>query len=396
MVAKAKPDFVRRELNVLDYQAQFADSQAPMVALIGGRGSGKSWAGCYRILLKASAEPGNYCVVAPTYTMLEDIDWRQAKDVADLLHQHWVFSPGRMTAELAGRSTILFRSADRPDRLRGLNLHGLWIDEAAQIEEEAWRVARLAVRSGHKPWIAVTTTPKGTRHWTYQVFGKPDPNVHVIRAKTTQNQFLDLTVRNRLTQEITGRWASQELEAQWIDQEGVEWPGEYWGDWLIVPPASLPIDRMQCRVIAVDPSLGKERGDYSAIVALGVADGLLWIEADLARRPPDQILRDTLVLADRWRPHAIGIESVAFQNVLCAELNRLGGCRWSIYEIRPDGAKDVRIRRLTPFITRRELRIADTAGGRLLEQQLRTWPSGDHDDGPDALEMAMRLLAELR
>jgi hypothetical protein len=33
----------------------------------------------------------------------------------------------------------------------------------------------------------------------------------------------------------------------------------------------------------------------------------------------------------------------------------------------------------------------DSAGARLLVRQLRDFPNGDHDDGPDALEMAVRL-----
>jgi hypothetical protein len=34
---------------------------------------------------------------------------------------------------------------------------------------------------------------------------------------------------------------------------------------------------------------------------------------------------------------------------------------------------------------------AVVGGGRLLVEQLRDFPCGDHDDGPDALEMAVRL-----
>jgi len=34
-------------------------------------------------------------------------------------------------------------------------------------------------------------------------------------------------------------------------------------------------------------------------------------------------------------------------------------------------------------------------GTRLLVDQLRDFPAGDHDDGPDALEMALRLAEQL-
>jgi predicted phage terminase large subunit-like protein len=58
--------------------------------------------------------------------------------------------------------------------------------------------------------------------------------------------------------------------------------------------------------------------------------------------------------------------------------------------------KLVRIRRLTPLLSQGRLRFkGDSPGARLLVEQLRDFPNGDHDDGPDALEMAVRLAAEL-
>lgn len=392
-------DRIRVEIDLLPHQAAYAGSNSRRVALIAGRGSGKTWAGAYRLMLRAISEPGQYAVIAPTYTMLEDLDWPAVRQLAHDMRVHIAPYPGKMLMRIpsAGtqESTIRFRSSDRPDRLRGLNLHGVWLDEAAQIDEDVLQVLLPALRLGPAPWLAVTTTPKGTSHWTYRMFGTSAADADVIRATTRDNPLLAESVRQQLYADLTGVWARQELEAQWCDPEGVEWPAEYWGDWILVP--SIPLDRCTRRVIAVDPSLGvkPDSGDYSAIVALGWCDGLLWVEADLARRSPYQIIADTLVMADRWQPHAIGIESVAFQAVMVSELTRQRRVPWPIYGIKADGHKSLRIRRLGPAIVRRELRIADTPGGRLLYQQLRDWPMGQHDDGPDALEMALRLMTEM-
>ena len=58
-------------------------------------------------------------------------------------------------------------------------------------------------------------------------------------------------------------------------------------------------------------------------------------------------------------------------------------------------AKEVRIRRLGPFLSQRRLRFrSGSPGTRLLVEQMREFPTGDHDDGPDALEMAVRLAAD--
>ena len=335
-------------------------------------------------------------MLAPTYTMLEDIDWPAVREVAQTMRLRVEDYPGKMLMRVAGRSEIRFRSADRPDRLRGLNLHGAWLDEASQIEEEALNVLTPTLRLGERPWLAATTTPKGTSHWTYRMFGPAAVDAEVIRATTDDNVLLSSSVRAQLYSDLVGVWARQELGGEWVDPEGTEWPAEHWGDWVMVP--EVPLGRTQNRVIAVDPSMGAktDSGDYSAIVGLGAADGLLWVEADLARRPPHQIIADTLQIADRWQPSAIGIEAVAFQSVLVTELSRQRRVPWPIYGIKADGAKELRIRRLGPAIVRRELRIADTPGGRLLARQLRDWPKCDHDDGPDALEMALRLMTELK
>ena len=390
------------KVKLLSHQYEYATSSARLVALIAGRGAGKTWAGAYRLIYAALHQPGSYAVVAPTYTMLEDVDWVAVRDLATQCKLKIKALPGKMLMTMpaeGGQSEIRFRSADRPDRLRGLNLHGLWLDEAAQMGDDLLPVVQPTLRLGANPWLAVTTTPKGTSHWTYRLFGPQQTQAHVVRAKTSDNTLLAESVRRQLYADLTGILARQELEGEWCDPEGAEWPSECWGDWVLVPAGAMPaLADMSRRVIAVDPSLGDDprAGDYSAIVALGYARGLLWVEADLARRSPQATIADTLVMADRWRPHAIGIEAVAFQSVLVTELARQQRVPWPVFGIKADGPKALRIRRLGPAVTRRELRILDSPGGRLLYQQMRNWPVDQHDDGPDALEMALRLMTEMR
>jgi hypothetical protein len=57
--------------------------------------------------------------------------------------------------------------------------------------------------------------------------------------------------------------------------------------------------------------------------------------------------------------------------------------------------RQLRIPRLGPYLARRQLRFRDTPDCRLLVRQLEEFPLADHDDGPDALEMALRLLHRL-
>ena len=67
-----------------------------------------------------------------------------------------------------------------------------------------------------------------------------------------------------------------------------------------------------------------------------------------------------------------------------------------LYTLNNHVNKLVRIRRLTPYLSRRIVRFkGDSPGARLLVEQMRDFPNADHDDGPDALEMAQRLASGL-
>ncbi len=199
----------------------------------------------------------------------------------------------------------------------------------------------------------------------------------------------------------SGRGAfEREKQNSPIQPELCEWPESYFDEtvWFDDWPVELV-----AKTIALDPSKGRDsrRSDYSAYVMLGVdRGGVLYLEADLARRPTSQMVADGVELLRRFQPDAFGIEANQFQELLGsefeAEFSRQGilGARPSLLDNRVN--KLVRIRRLGPYLASRRLRFKSRSPStRLLVEQLRTFPVGDHDDGPDAAEMALRLAAEL-
>lgn len=181
---------------------------------------------------------------------------------------------------------------------------------------------------------------------------------------------------------------------------GTEWPAELFGEFIWCDDEHWP-KSFDVTAIAVDPSKGRQDrdSDYSAIVMLGIKDGLLYVDADLERRPPHRIVQDALLWCDRYKPDYVGIEANQFQELLVHEFERLCGqhfgMQWPVYQIVNRVNKVVRIRRLGQYIANRELRFRRSAGARLLVDQLMDFPFCDHDDGPDALEMAARLILEM-
>lgn len=192
----------------------------------------------------------------------------------------------------------------------------------------------------------------------------------------------------------------REKQGSPVDPELCEWPEDYFADhiWFDEWPADLTV-----RTIALDPSKGSdsERGDYSAYALLGIDPaGVLYVDADLARRPTPQMVADGVRLCRQFRPDSFGVEANQFQELLCGELAtefaRQGVAHIVPAAIHNHANKLVRIRRLGPFLSWRRLRFKSrSASARLLVDQLRDFPAGSHDDGPDALEMALRLAEEV-
>lgn len=184
-----------------------------------------------------------------------------------------------------------------------------------------------------------------------------------------------------------------------IDPTQCEWSEEYFDDkrlWFNEFPAHAT------RVMALDPSKGKDasRGDYSAYVMLAAdSDGNLYADAAMIRAPVEQMIAEGVELYTRFRPDAFGIEGNQFQDLLAELFAKAFQSRaipvpapWLIHN---HVAKETRIRRLGQYLASRRLRFrADSPGAKLLVEQLKQFPLADHDDGPDALEMAIRLLHE--
>ena len=115
--------------------------------------------------------------------------------------------------------------------------------------------------------------------------------------------------------------------------------------------------------------------------------------------PTTACIGTTRPFCDRYQPDLVGFEAEQFQELLVHEFRRqcVGrNLRWPIHSVHTGQVpKRARIRRLSQYVINRELRFrADSPGCRLLVDQLMDFPLAEHDDGPDALEMCMRLPLE--
>lgn len=187
---------------------------------------------------------------------------------------------------------------------------------------------------------------------------------------------------------------------------GVEWPASYW-EGIYAEEHHWP-DRFEWGVIAVDPSKGKstKKGDYSAIVFVGLAGGKLWVDADLERRPVEKIVNDGIEMALHYAEslHGFAVETNGFQELLADEFERQTKLRGMMplpmFTVENRVNKKLRIGRLGPYFARRAIVVRNNQGGQLLVKQCSQFSqaesAGVHDDGPDCLEVAIRVLLHLQ
>lgn len=392
-------------------QLEFLDSPALYRAFIGGRGSGKSWVACYD-LLKRARRGCTYLLASPTYPMLFDSELRTFARLArqlGVLGELKASAPAH--AKLTTGAEILFRSADDPERLRGPNLSGAVLMEAALMHRDAYDIAIACLREGGtQGWLTASTTPRGPSHWTYEVFATGRPDTAMIRATTHENPFNPPDFAATLQQQYgETQFARQELGGEFVQLEGAEFPAEWFareGFWFDAWP-----DNLVLKVIALDPSKGTDGmgKDYQAHVMIGVAveaDSryVLYVDAVLERRGVVEMCDRTVELAKSFGAGRV------VDSVVCEENGTMGfmgesldaamrrGQCWFPYLLRTNtDKKHTRVyTHVGPPLSRGQLRFRRTPGGRMLVGQLQSWPLGDdHDDGPDALATALRRVSEL-
>ena len=331
---------ITRTIRLHPAQAGFCRSDARYRGFVGGRGSGKTWAGAYDLIRRAQRNH-TYLAAAPTGILLADVTLPKFAAVAQDLGV-WLPSSVKLTpyptARLSTGAQIRFRTAEDPEKLRGPDLSGIWLDEASLMGEAAFDVAIGSLREqGERGWLSATFTPKGLSHWTYRVFGgaSPRPDTAIFHCTSHDNPFLPEGFAAGLQEQYGGLRAQQEVAGRFVSIEGAEWPGDYFEDhiWFEQWPHPSTIVRS---VMAVDGSKGKLRGDWQALVLLRLdQEGHFWVDAEAVRLDPDRLLAKALELIAAWHPDISVVESNSAGYYLLDQISKANVARPKTCSPRP-------------------------------------------------------------
>ncbi len=368
------------EITATGPQYDFLRSPARYRAFVAGVGSGKTYAGVLASLVACQqAERG--AIVAPTYPMLKDVvlpTFRElAEDGIDTLNKADLY------ADMGNGNRILFRSADKPERLRGMNLGWCWVDEAALIDEETWDIllGRLRLDPG-RAWL--TTTPKG-HNWVYDRFvADPGDEHDTVRASTSDNPHLPDDYIKSLEEQYTEKFRRQELGGEFIEAEGALWSWDH----IQREEAPESLDRI---VIGVDPAGGGP--DEVGIVAVGKAGERAYVLRDASMKGSPNAWADAVVNVYNDLSADRVVAERNFGGDMVESTLRTADRNLPVEVISASRGKQQRAEPVAALYEQGKVSHA----GRFdeLETQMTTWDPAESDESPDRVDALVWAMHEL-
>lgn len=364
-------------------QREVARHPARFRVLVCGRRWGKTRLAVLESLAVA-LRGGRVWWVAPTYAQAS-IGWRLARPMAASIPDTVIREVDRVL-RFPGGGEIWFKSADRPDSLRGEGLDALVIDEADFIDGDVWEQAlrpTLSDRKGRALFISSPNTEGGWFHRLYQRGQSGDAAWASWSFPSWTNPYLDPAEIEASRGDLPSIVFRREYGAEFVSAAGARLQRA----WIrTLPPP--PRDRLDV-VMGVDLAIStREHADWTAAAVLGRdADGTVWVLAvERVRATFHQVLGFIGAMAERWRPRTVGIEVVQFQAAAVQEL-----LRTTTLPVRPvhPGQRD-KLTRFQPLEARYEQGLVRHAPGLPdeFERELLGFPVAEHDDQVDALSCA--------
>ena len=380
------------ESNVTVPQREFLESKAEFTLFKGGIGAGKTRILCTKAILKAGKEGRRFLLTSFSYPTLRDVCLETTLELLyDTFKIPFKLNRSEMTVRI-GKGNILLRSADQPDRLRGINCDDWGIDEARQFKDRS--VFDILIGRARKTKDAqgyISTTTKG-RNWVYHL----EDQMKVIKQSTLENPFLPDTYKDRLLKQYSSKFARQEIYADIVDMGA----GVIESEWFKVTKYIEPKEGVRFWDLAVSI---KTQADYSAGALCSVTDDERLIIHDIKRQKieyPD--LRKLIIQTahEDGRHVIIGVEEAGQQLGFIQDLIRCPELRgYTIKPIKPEGDK---LNRAMPWASRAEMGRVSICEGTWNKDFLEECSAfsaddtHDHDDQIDAVSGAYNALANVQ
>lgn len=267
---------------------------------------------------------------APTYQQVRigfDETKRAAIKVAD-------FNVSRMEVTFPHNGTILYRSLDDPDNVRGYTADGVVIDECADVKPSAWYEVLRPMLIDTNGWLWAIGTPKG-RNWFFQehvaaldredsqAWQVPTVGCEVVDGQLVrkphpmENPFVPFDEIVNLFQTMPERTFRQEILAEFTEGEGAVFRNIAA---CIKAPATTPDKHKGHRIIAGCD--WAQQHDYTTF-SFGCVDCKQEVARDRFNQIDYVLQRGRLMaMCEVWKPVAVLTEINSIGRPVFDELQR--------------------------------------------------------------------------
>lgn len=206
-------------------QKQITQDKARFKVIVCGRRFGKTTLSIYTLLKHAlSKKNGKYFYIAPTYKQAKMIAWSMLLEAVNKLPNELVkkVNESELYVVVGNNSRIDIKGADNPDSLRGVGLHGVVLDEYADMKPNVFNEIIEPALADHKGWAMFIGTPKGFNHF-FDLFNQADgqENWSHYRFTSYDNPFLEREELERIKLKTPEDVFMQEYMADFRKHEGL-------------------------------------------------------------------------------------------------------------------------------------------------------------------------------
>jgi len=241
--------------------------------MLAGRGAGKTRAAAETLAAWAWEEPNTrWLISAPTSGDIRGTCFEGDSGLMSVIPLELIADYNKTQHEirLVNGSFIKGIPASEPERFRGGQWHGAWLDELAAWEylQDSWDMIQFAVRLGKRTRIIASTTPK-PKPLVMELIAREGDDVVVTKASTYVNVAnLAPSFQKQILQYEGTNLGRQEIHAEIIDpEEG----GIVRRDWFRLWPSHKSFPKLEFILQSYDCATSdKTFNDPSGCITFGV------------------------------------------------------------------------------------------------------------------------------
>ena len=196
--------------------------------LVCHRRAGKTVACVAELVLSAlftSKQDARFAYIAPLYNQAKDVAWLYVKNLTQDI-PGIQYNESELRADFPNGARIRLYGADNPDRLRGLYVDGIILDEYADMKPSMWGEVVRPALSDRKGWAVFIGTPKGHNEF-YDLWQRTENSQDWYRLllKASESGLVEVAELAAAKCEMTDDQYEQEFECSF--QAAIQ--GAYYG-----------------------------------------------------------------------------------------------------------------------------------------------------------------------